>query len=140
MRLAIEWAHSLSRVSSVQWWMRSFDCVSQTNAISMQIFLYFFDNFFVFNQWSLIFYNSNINTSLYQFLLKIFNFGIYTSLPFLVRSNFLYSTSNWRIIWYSLCFYSSWSHHLYFLPICDDDTQKVCCTSTCKLLYLYPII
>ena len=44
----------------------------------------FFDNFLVFSQWPLIFYISNIHTSLYRFLLKFFNFGIYTSLPFLV--------------------------------------------------------
>ena len=56
----------------------------KTNANSMQIFQYFFDNFFVFRQWPLIFYISNINTGLYRFLLKFFNFGIYTSLPFLV--------------------------------------------------------
>ena len=54
----------------------------KTNAI--QTFQYFFDNFFVFSQWPVIFYISNINTSLYRFLLKVFNFGIYTSLPFLV--------------------------------------------------------
>ena len=46
----------------------------------MQIFQYFFDNFFVLSQWPLVFYISNINTSLYRFLLKFFNFGIYTSL------------------------------------------------------------
>ena len=57
----------------------------KTNANSMQIFQYFFDNFFVFSQWQLIFYISNMNTRLYRFLLKFFNFGIYTSLPFLVR-------------------------------------------------------
>ena len=49
-------------------------------------FQHFFDNFFVFSQWPLIFQISNINTSLYRFLLKFFNFGIYTSLPFLVSN------------------------------------------------------
>ena len=61
----------------------------KTNAISMQIFQYFFDNYFVFSQWPLIFYNSNINTSLYRFLLKFFNFGVYSSLPCLVRSDLM---------------------------------------------------
>ena len=75
----------LSRVSSVQWALIRLRLALKINAISMQIFQYFFDNFFVFSQWQLIFYKSNINTSLYRFLLKIFNFGIYTSLPFLVR-------------------------------------------------------
>ena len=61
----------------------------KTNANTMQIFQYFFDNFFVFSQWPLIFYISNTNTSLYRFLLNFFNFGIYTSLPFLVSFSIL---------------------------------------------------
>ena len=69
-----------------------------------RFFQYFFDNFFVFSQWPLIFYISNINTRLYRFLLKFFNFGIYTSLPFLVSTDIMrsecrrvshYSSTRW---------------------------------------------
>ena len=86
VRDAIEWAHSpLHNTHSRENALTRLRVALKTNAISMQIFQYFFDKFFDFSQWPLIFYISNINTSLYRFLLKFLNFVIYTSLQFLVR-------------------------------------------------------
>ena len=44
---------------------------------------------------SITFLFSNRNTSLYRFLLKFFNFGIYTSLPFLVSIRLVHPDYSW---------------------------------------------
>ena len=58
-----------------------FDCASlKTNANSLQIFQYFFYNFFIFSQWPLIFDIIKFNTSLYRFLLKFLKIVGYSSI------------------------------------------------------------
>ena len=57
----------------------------KTNANSLQILEYFFDNFFIFSQWPLIFDIIKFNTCLYRFLLKILKSVGYSSIVFLVR-------------------------------------------------------
>ena len=59
----------------------------KTNANSLQILPYSFDNFFISSQWSLIIDIFKFNTSLYRFLLKFLKFVGYSSIAFLVRRN-----------------------------------------------------
>ena len=60
----------------------------KTNAISLQILAYFFDNFFIFRGWLLIVYLStdNSNTSLYLLLLNFLILALSTRYSGAVRS------------------------------------------------------
>ena len=83
---------------SIQWNF-AIECVVslKTIANSLQILPYFFNNFFIFSQWPLIFDLTKFNTSLHRFLLKFLKVVRYSSIVFLVSCGSCpYCECNWH--------------------------------------------